>query len=291
LIDGTPLINGPQAASPGGSFQPPPTPQYAAPAQKGKSKLPWLIGCAALLVVGIILLGGTIAFLAYLGSKDEARNGKQTISTRSGVKTYTNSRSGLNSKLTEHYTDFSFNYPSSWTIDPEAGKGTSPNFAKVERNIIEDGKEYTLENFAVGWFSGTGSMTGDRPLLPKLVKQLSSQFAGGFPEYEQVSEGETKVGSYDGYEFRFTSTTRGTPKGDVTFWGRVVLIPSGDTSNRNGVALIMLASSLAPEIHGVDDVGVKGEMPVIIETFHLGSRSNAMVRPKIGHSVACIGLR
>jgi hypothetical protein len=241
--------------------------------------------------VGIIVLGGGIAFLAYLGSKDEARNGKPSGFKKADVRTFTNSRSGLNGTLTEHYTDFSFDYPSSWAVDPEAGKGTSPNFAKVERNIVEGGKEYTLENFAVGWYSSTGTMTGDRPLLPKLVKQLSSQFAGGFPEYEQVSEGETKVGSYDGYEFRFTSTARDTPRGDITFWGRVVLIPGGDTGRHNGVALVMLASSLAPEIQGLDDVGIKGEMPVILDSFHLGSNSNANLELKIVHSFACLGIR
>ena len=37
-----------------------------------------------------------------------------------------------------------------------------------------------------------------------------------------------------------------------------------------GATLIMLATSLAPEVSGVEDVGEKGEMPVILESFRFG---------------------
>jgi hypothetical protein len=33
----------------------------------------------------------------------------------------------------------------------------------------------------------------------------------------------------------------------------------------------MLASSLAPEVEGPEDVGVKGELPLILKTFVVGS--------------------
>jgi len=35
----------------------------------------------------------------------------------------------------------------------------------------------------------------------------------------------------------------------------------------------MLDSSLAPEVKSVDDVGVKGELPMILESFRFGKKN------------------
>jgi hypothetical protein len=96
--------------------------------------------------------------------------------------------------------------------------------------------------------------------------------AKGFPEYRKVSEGPTKVNSLDGYEFRFVSVSKGTEKGDIELWGRVIFLPPGVSGEQAGATLILLATSLAPELSGVDDVGVKGEMPVILESFRFGKK-------------------
>ena len=37
-----------------------------------------------------------------------------------------------------------------------------------------------------------------------------------------------------------------------------------------GVTLYMITSSLAPELQSIDDVGVKGELPMILNSFTLG---------------------
>jgi hypothetical protein len=49
-----------------------------------------------------------------------------------------------------------------------------------------------------------------------------------------------------------------------------VLIPP-PSGTKKGVALIMLTTDRADGIESPDDVGVRGEMPVILETFRLGS--------------------
>jgi hypothetical protein len=71
----------------------------------------------------------------------------------------------------------------------------------------------------------------------------------------------------DGYEFRFVSLSKGTEKGDLQLWGRVVFLPTGNEGETTGATLVMLSTSLAPELSGVEDVGKKGEMPVILESF------------------------
>jgi hypothetical protein len=181
---------------------------------------------------------------------------------------FTNSKANLDGKLAEHYFDFSFYYPNSWALDPKAGVPGASNFAKVERRLPPD---FTQENFAVGWYTSKGTFAADEPTFPQLVTLLGSTLANGFPEYRKVSEGPTKINSLDGYEFRFVSVSKGTEKGDIQLWGRVVFLPTGVEGSETGATIIMLATSLAPELSGVEDVGSKGEMPLILDSFRFGN--------------------
>ena len=182
---------------------------------------------------------------------------------------FENSNANLDGRLAEHYLDFSFYYPNSWQTDPKAGVAGATNFVKVERRLPPD---FTQENFAVGWYTSQGTFEADTPLFPRLVELLSANLSKDFPGYRKVSEGHTKINSMDAYEFRFVSLSKGTEKGDIDVWGRVVFLPSGNAGQTTGATLIMLATSLAPELSGVDDVGNKGEMPVILESFRFAKK-------------------
>ncbi|HLL71758.1 MAG TPA: hypothetical protein VK363_10020 [Pyrinomonadaceae bacterium] len=237
--------------------------------QPPKSKKGWIIGgvvgCLLLIIIIVIAVGG----LAYLGIK-KAEETAKTFNRNanapaprqaSNTRQYVNSREGRTGKLSENFVDFSFYYPDGWEIDEDP----APNFVRVERKLVDDdGGNFTQENFAVGWVSATGTAL-DKQLMPKLAAQFNTQFAAQFPNYKKVSEGETQVGPYEGYEFRFTAE-----KNNVNFWGRVAMLPppSGQTK---GVALVMIASDRAPELSGVEDVGEKGELPVILDSFRFGS--------------------
>jgi hypothetical protein len=181
---------------------------------------------------------------------------------------FVNSNKNLDGKLAEHFVDFSFYYPERWEKDAKAGVPGATNFAKVERHLPPN---FTQENFAVGSYVSAGSPEGDRAAFHGVVESLSAQFEKNFPGYRKVSEGETKVGTYDGYEFRFEAFSRNSIKGDINIWGRAVLLPPVD-GTRNGVMLLMLATSLAPELRSIDDVGAKGELPMILESFRLGKK-------------------
>ncbi|MCM3902121.1 MAG: hypothetical protein ND866_10475 [Pyrinomonadaceae bacterium] len=186
-----------------------------------------------------------------------------------GTTKFANSTTNLDGKLAEHYLDFSFYYPETWETDKKAGVAGASNFVKVERRLPPD---FTQENFAVGWYTSKGNFEADSPTFPRLVELLGTSLANSFPGYRKVSEGPTKVNSLDGYEFRFVSLSKGTEKGDVQVWGRVIFVPTGIEGQTAGATLIMLATSLAPELSGVEDVGEKGEMPVILESFRFAGK-------------------
>ena len=181
---------------------------------------------------------------------------------------FVNSKEHLAGPLAEHYVDFSFYYPDRWQKDPTAGVPGARNFAQVERRLPPD---FTQENFAVAWNSSAAPVAENRALFHALAENLGAQFAKKFPEYHKVSEGETKVGVYDAYEFRFQGVSKATAKGDIQLWGRVIFLPPQD-GGKDGVTLLMLATSLAPELRSVNDVGVKGELPMMLESFRFGKK-------------------
>jgi hypothetical protein len=181
---------------------------------------------------------------------------------------FVNSKENLDGQLAEHYLDFSFYYPERWQKDPTAGVPGARNFVQVERRLPPD---FTQENFAVAWNSSAAPVAENRALFHTLAENLGPQMAKKIPGYHKVSEGETKAGVYDGYEFRFEGVSKDTAKGDLKLWGRVIFLPP-QNGGKDGVTLLMLTTSLAPELKSVNDVGAKGELPMMLQSFRFGKK-------------------
>ncbi len=283
-----PAVQTPATSMP---LPPPPT------AAKKKSKLPLIIGGLLLL---LLLGGGALAGLVFFvvkpmldqrAAEQKPNTDRQVVTptpeTPSPVPTveeqaptpefipppntvqFQNSNANLDGKLAEHYFDFSFYYPKSWQLDPKAGVPGAANFVKVERSLPPN---FPQENFVVGWYTSTGTFVGDLQNFPQRVKEFSASLAKAFPEYRLISEGPTKVNSMQGYEFRWEGLSTGTDKGDIHLWGRVIFLPTGNEGDTSGATLAMLSTSLAPELSSVDDVGEKGQAPVILDSFRFGKK-------------------
>jgi len=268
-------------------------------AAKKKSKLPWIIaGVLIFLLLGGGALAGVFFFVVKpkLDEMNAQRNPNRppentnvavptpasTVEASTpaptpednyvppaGAVQFVNSKDKLDGVLAEHYFDFSFYYPKDWQSDPKAGVAGATNFVKVERRIPPD---FTQENFVVKWYPSSGTLAGDLQSLPKKVEEFSNSLAKSFPEYRKVSEGPTKVNSLDAYEFKWEGLSKGTEKGDLHLWGRVIFLPTGKEGDSTGAILSMFTTSLAPELSSVEDVGTQGEAPVILDSFRFGKK-------------------
>ena len=198
--------------------------------------------------------------LATAPTNKNGNNSNKPPAPPANTTKFTNSKTDLSEDLEKNYVDFSLSYPNSWRLDTTAGKGGSPNFMKVQSMTP---KEVTIEQFAVGYFSG------QRELMEALANKLNDQFSTQFPNYRKVSEGPSHVGPYDGYEFRFTGSTRTNAGTPLEVFGRVVLLPG--ESGRKGATLLMMATSESKDVHGPEDVGEKGELPIILNSFRFGN--------------------
>ena len=267
------------------------------PVAKKKSKVPWIIAGVLLF---LLLSGGALAGIFFAVVKprlDEMaaeRNPNRPVENINastptpapsvetptpapeeayvpppGTVKFENSNEKLDGKLAEHYFDFSFYYPQTWKRDPKSGVSGAVNFVSVDRSLPPD---FTQESFAVGWYTSTGTFVGDLSSYPQRAEEYSNSLAKRIPEYKKISEGPTKVNSMQGYEFRWEGLSKGTDRGDLKLWGRVIFLPTGTEGDTTGATLTMLTTSLAGELSSVADVGERGEMPVILDSFRFGKK-------------------
>jgi hypothetical protein len=293
-----PVPTGPVPPAPTGAVsQPAPsTPLPPPPAAQKKSKMPWIVaGVLLFFLLGGGALAGLFFFvikprldeMASLNQNRQIQNTNANVATPEptvetpspsptpedtfvpppGTVQFTSSKDNVEGQLAEHYFDFSFYYPQGWF---NLRKPNSANFVEVERRLPPN---LTQENFVVGWYTSTGTFVGDLSSYPKRVEEFSNRLSQTFPEYEKVSEGPTKVNSMQGYEFRWKGLSKSDERGDVHLWGRVIFVPTGNEGDTTGATLSMFTTSLAPELSSVEDVGIQGQAPVILDSFRFGKKN------------------
>lgn len=231
--------------------------------------LPWALGCGGcgLLFVIALVVFGAIGFLSK--QKEHAARGGGSDTTQvsegdtQGTTLYTSSEESLNDELRPHYLPFSFRYPDAWTVTERGDSVGGKNFVKVERS--ENG--FTAENFAVGYMFATPGHESDPDLISQLLGQFEQQFSAQFPGFRRVGDDRLQLGGHQGTGFRFTATVQTQERGLVQVFGRVLVVPVGDGK---GLSIIMLGTPVGSGLQSLDDLGVKGGIPVILRTFRIG---------------------
>ncbi|HEX8173408.1 MAG TPA: PsbP-related protein [Thermoanaerobaculia bacterium] len=217
-------------------------------------------GCGCLsTLIGL----GLIAASFMIHSGDGPSNPLERFLPKPKTETahYANTREGRGGNLAENYVDFSFDYPKDWDIKTEDPDNV--NYVTVEKKV--EGK--THENFNVGYMKTTGSAEGDKEVFPQLMNQLQGQFAQQFHNLQKVSEGPTKVGEYDAYEAVYSSDAELGGQ-TVNIFTRAILLPTPD--HTHGVTLILLGTSFDPDLQSASDIGNKGELADVLQSFKFG---------------------
>jgi hypothetical protein len=236
----------------------PPTAAYVPPK---KSKLPWILGgcgCLTILVIIAIIVGWAI----YKSAK-AAKDMQDTFVSAgsSGTKTFVATTDNIPASLRTHFTPFSFKYPDRFIMMPPS----ESNYVKVEES--EGGKAgNTMENFAVGpaWFPEDSD---NNEVYPQLLSQLSPQLAKGFPNYKELAQVPETVGGNRGRAMLFTAQYKDATEGNTDIFGKVIVVRQPKA--KNGVVIIVMATSLDPDVKSAGDVGVKGDGAAILNSFKL----------------------
>jgi hypothetical protein len=216
-----------------------------------KNAWKFLLGCGCLsVIVGCAMMGAAV----YLGGKAAMFD----FQKRLDLVHYQNSREGRTGNLDENYVGFSFDYPKSWTIktdDPD-----NINFVTVERRV--DGK--TWENLNVGYFHPAPTEEANQDLFRQVLGQIEAQFSKQFRDFHKVSEGSTQVNGLNGHEALYAGNLDVDGK-RVDIFTRTIFLRSPDGAK--GVSLMMMGTSLCPELTEPADLAKKGELPLVLESF------------------------
>ena len=175
---------------------------------------------------------------------------------------FQNSREGLAGDAAKNYLGFSLYYPQNWTR-----REAKNNFLDVSSSSE---KGLPIEQMLVSRYDSKGTFKADRENFPKLLEKSNSDLKKALQgNYKVISQGETKIqnGRWQAFEVKFESSGTAANGEKVTLWGRRLWIPVQRAGLKNGYVITMLATSLSKDVKSVEDVGVKGELSNILETF------------------------
>lgn len=181
---------------------------------------------------------------------------------------YQNTKENLKGDLLRNFVGFTLFYPKDWKINgPQSGATANSRgkFLDISR-VTPEGK--LKEQMLISYYSSKGTFNDDSEKFPLMVKETNDTLKKLLPGYQMVSEGEIKVnGNWRAYEVKFQGGGTSESGEKLVVWGRRLFIPAARLGVRNGFEITMLATSLAENVRSVDDIGVKGELAAILDTF------------------------
>lgn len=192
----------------------------------------------------------------------------RSISQPPNTNFYQTTKQNLKGDLLLNFVGFSMYYPKDWKVagpQPGAASNSRGKFVDISR-VGQDGR--MKEQMLVSYYPSKGTFEADAERFPQLVKETNDTLKKILPGYQMVSEGEIRFnGDWRAYEVKFQGSGMSADGQKLVVWGRRLFVPAARPGTRNGFEITMLATSVADEVKGVDDVGVKGELAQILHTF------------------------
>lgn len=176
---------------------------------------------------------------------------------------FTNTRRKTPPKLRKDFLGFTVDYPKDW----KQNKADS-TFLDISKDAPNGAP---LKQFLITSYDSTGTFEGDRELFDELVEKSNEDLKKTTrAKYELLSEGETTIqdGRWRVYEVRFRLDGRYRQTSQrLTIWGRRLWVPIQRPGMKNGFVITMLATSFAPGVDGVEDVGSDDDLAEILDSF------------------------
>ena len=181
---------------------------------------------------------------------------------------FQNSRDKVKGDLTKHFLGFDIFYPQDWTKAEAPTADTATNFLDVKRSA----NGFPIEQILITHYESRGTMTLDIPTFPKLVEKSNADLKlkkNLGDNYKVISKGTATIqnGRWKVYEVKFQSWGLNEKGDKITIWGRRLWLPVQRAGEQNGFVITLLASSLSDKVKSVNDVGTKGELADILESF------------------------
>lgn len=182
---------------------------------------------------------------------------------------FENSKTNMGEKLAGQFRGFSLYYPESWKrkLVDKRGNKVDDMFLDI---AISNKDGVPIEHFTVSPYESNGTFKLDTELFPALVEKSNRDISGSLKDatYKVIAQGATTIqnGRWKAYEVNFElgGEFDGEP---FSIWGRRLWIPVQRPGVKTGFILTMLATSLSKDVKSADDVGKKGDLKKIVQTF------------------------
>lgn len=173
---------------------------------------------------------------------------------------FENSKQNLKGDAEKNFLGFSLYYPKDWKKNDAKN-----NFLDVSKNTSSG---TPVEQMLVSFYDSRGTFDEDKEIFPALIKDTKAMLKKIVPKFKPVSKGETTInGGWRAYEFNFVGAGKTAKGEDIKLWGRRLFVPAQRGGVKNGYVLTLLATSFSPDVKSVEDVGVKGDLSRVLETF------------------------
>ncbi len=253
----------PLSGNPGVPPELPPPPGLSAGVSKTARKV--VLGCS---IVFCVCFGIAAALILYAYNKvsgaAEARE-KAYFTAAPGTKIFVSERDAIPATLKDHFILFAFHYPDTFVAVPDRNA-----FIRIEKQ--EGGT--SVASFAVTHISIPSPKAEGATFYPAMMKEMSQWLATKTSGYEELSQKTASFKSphhyYDGWDMHWQSHENAAP-GKVDFHGRVLFLRESKMSP--GVMITMIARASDPAVTGTMDLGERGDLALILQSFRLISTS------------------
>lgn len=181
---------------------------------------------------------------------------------------FQNSKTAVKGDLLRNFVGFTLFYPKDWKVNgPQNGTGTDSRgkFLDISSVTADDRMK---EQMLISYYPSKGTFDLDGERFPQLVKETNDTLKKILPGYQMVSEGEITLNqNWRAYEIKFQAGGAAENGEKIVVWGRRLFVPAARLGTRNGFEITMLATSYADGVTNVDDVGVKGQLGTVLDTF------------------------
>ena len=174
---------------------------------------------------------------------------------------FQSSKAALKGDAAKNYLGFSLYYPTDWTLN-NVGK----NFLDISKKAPNG---LPIEQLLISYYNSKGTFKADEAeIFPAQVIETNTTLKKILPNYKMISEGKKTVNNgWQAYEVKFEGASQTATGETIKIWGKRLFIPTAIRGTKNGYVITMLATSFLKDVKRVEDVGVKGELSTILETF------------------------
>ncbi|MBS1911315.1 MAG: hypothetical protein JST22_04960 [Bacteroidetes bacterium] len=185
------------------------------------------------------------------------------------METFTNDRESAPMVMADFYADFSVSYPASWIIASHPEENGA--FFKVYHAMKYNGNpSFVSDQFTIGPLL-VSAQENDSLTLALVMQQAAlfekTQFGMRVSGFKHVHEGTLKVDGLQAFEIRTEGAADIERRAGAAGYGRFIFVLP--TATNDGLTIGLTATSASTDVHGSDDVGVKGEMAAILKSVKI----------------------